>query len=109
MKAPAIRFMGVVTGPNGERRPILVSTEQHVCSLYCGNGAHAVLLYRQEADELTRECVQSVADLVRPGRIVLDVRPVVEAHLPDGYTTAWLVTYSPRPAVRSAGAAEAER
>jgi hypothetical protein len=109
VRTPARRFKGVVTGPDGEPWPIFVSTERHVCSPYCRDGAHAVMLYREEADELTRELVQSVADLVAPDRIVLDVQPVAEAPLPDGFTTAWLVTCSPLPAARSASVAEAER
>jgi hypothetical protein len=109
VRTPARRFKGFVTGPDGEPWPIFVSTEQHACSPYCRGGAHAAMLYREEADELTRELVQSVADLVAPGRILLDVQPVVEAPLPDGYTTAWLITYGPLPAARSACAAGAER
>ncbi len=99
---PGVRYVGTVQLPAEELLPIYASTAQHVCSAYCRGGRHTELLYREEPDALSRTLVQAVADLVTPGIQVLDVQPALEAPLPNGSRTAWLVTYRPPNHVRSA-------
>lgn len=94
MNTSDVRYVGLVEAA-GELQPIYASNERHVCSPYCRYGGHAELVYREDDDVLTRELAQSIADLVSPGRAVLDVRPAPEALLPEGFRTAWLVTYGP--------------
>ena len=102
MNRPRVRYVGTVQLPAEEPHPIYASTAQHVCSAYCRGGRHTELLYREEPDGLSRTLLQAVADLVTPGINVLDVQPAPEAPLPDGFSTAWLVTYGPPNPVRSA-------
>jgi len=104
-----VRFAGTVDSPDGEPQPIYVSTDGHVCSVYCGSGRHAELLYREEPGPLAPALVQAAVDLIRPGLAVLDVQPAPEAPLPDGFTTAWLVTYGPAQPVRPARQSEAAK
>jgi hypothetical protein len=93
------RYVGIVDA-GGLPRPVYASTRRHQCNPYCQGGRHADLLFREECGALTRGLAQQVADLVAPGRRVLDVQPAPEAPLPEGFRTAWLVTYGARRSTR---------
>jgi hypothetical protein len=90
-----VRYVGLVEAAGGELQPVYASNERHLCSPYCRDGGHAELVYREDDDVLSRELAQSIADLVSPGRAVLEVWPAHEALLPEGFRRAWLVTYGP--------------
>lgn len=104
-----VRFVGTIDSPDGVPQPIYVSTGQHVCSVYCRDGRHAELLYREEPGPLTQAFVEAAVDMVSPELAVLDVQPAPEAPLPDGFATAWLVTYGPAQPIRPALHSEAAR
>ncbi len=109
MNRPGVRYVGTVQLSAEEPHPIYASTERHVCSAYCRGGRHTEVLCRGEPGAPTRTLVQAIADLVTPGIQVLDVQPAPEAPLPDGFCTAWLVTYGPPNTVRLASASTAAR
>jgi hypothetical protein len=71
--------------------------QRHICNVYCRNGAHADLAYYHGHGRITAADMARVAARFRPGYRILDVRPAAEAPVPDGYESAWLVTYE-RPA-----------
>ena len=97
-ETPAIRYVGTIPLPSGDRAPVCVSVHRHRCNPYCRAGTHAELLYSEDPDTLHPLTAQAIADLVFCGRPILEVRPAYEAPLPAGYAAAWLVTYGPVPA-----------
>jgi hypothetical protein len=106
---PDTRYLGTIQDLAGEPRPVYASIERHQCNACCRDGRHADLLFLEEHDVVTSALVQAVADLVSPGRPVLDVQPAPEVPLPDGYRTACLVTYGPLSASPVVAELEAER
>jgi hypothetical protein len=82
---------------DGRECRVIDSLKPHVCNVYCRNGAHTDLAYYHGHGDVSIADMERVAAHFRPGYRILDVRPAAEAQVPDGYETAWLVTYE-RPA-----------
>jgi hypothetical protein len=73
------------------------SFKTHHCNAYCRDDTHADLAYYHGHGAVSVADMERVAAHFRPGYRILDVRLAAEAPLPEGYETAWLVTYR-RPA-----------
>ena len=70
---------------------------RHVCNAYCRESIHADLAYYHGHGDISVTDMERVATHFRPGYRILSVQLAAEAPIPDGYETAWLVTYL-RPA-----------